>query len=147
MKKKDYQAMLTKERKIISQGQTSTKKILIADDDPGIRDIFQIIFEKAGYRIELKNNGDDLLENKFDLPDIFLIDKQLSGTDGLDICRFLKRQKLTRHIPVIMISAAPEIGKQALEAGAEAYIEKPFAVKDLLRMVDYYIKLNGFNGR
>ncbi len=125
-----------------SMVQVAKKKVLIADDDPGIRDIFSIIFEKAGYSIELKSNGDDLLKNKFSLPHVFLIDKQLSGTDGMDICRYLKSQAHTKKIPVIMISASPDIAKLSREAGADAFIEKPFEVKDLLRMVGYYISLN-----
>jgi CheY-like chemotaxis protein len=129
--------------------QNNSKRILIADDDQGIQDIFTIIFENAGYAIELKTNGDDILKNKFTLPHVFLIDKQLSGTDGLDICRYLKNQKLTKHIPVIMVSASPDIAKLSREAGADAYIEKPFEVKDLLRMVGYYTSLdeNGMNGK
>lgn len=123
-----------------SPAKDTQKKILIADDDPGIQDIFKIIFEKAGYCIELKNNGDDLLKNKFNLPDIFLIDKQLSGTDGIDICRYLKKRKLTQNIPVIMVSAASDIARLSREAGADGYIEKPFEVKELLKMVKDYME-------
>ena len=55
------------------------KQIIVVDDDPGIQDIFSIIFENAGYSFEVKKDGDDLLKNKFIVPDLFLIDKQLSG--------------------------------------------------------------------
>ena len=82
------------------------------------------------------------LKNKFTLPDLFLIDKQLSGYDGLDICRHLKNQAHTKNIPVIMISASPNIGALSKEAGADAYIEKPFEVKDLLRLVNFYANGN-----
>ena len=115
------------------------KKILIADDDPGIQDIFSIIFEKAGFDIEIKKDGEDLLKNKFTLPDLFLIDKQLSGYSGLDVCGHLKSQDQTKNIPVIMISAAPNIGALSQEAGADSYIEKPFEVKDLLKLVNFYV--------
>ena len=54
---------------------TMKKKILVADDDPGIRDIFKIIFEKAGYSIEVKGDAEDVLKNNFTIPDVFLIDK------------------------------------------------------------------------
>ena len=74
---------------VLRQGKKK-KRILIADDDPGIQDIFTIIFEKAGYTIEIKKDGEDLLKNKFTVPDLFLIDKQLSGYNGLDVCRHLK---------------------------------------------------------
>ena len=116
------------------------KKILVIDDDPGIQDIFQIIFEKAGYSIEIKNNGEDILKNRFTLPHLFLIDKQLSGYNGLDLCRYLKKQKHTMNIPVIMVSAAPDIGNLSEEAGADSYLEKPFEIKGLLKLVEFYLK-------
>jgi DNA-binding response OmpR family regulator len=122
--------------------QKKKKRILVVDDDPGIQDIFSIIFEKAGFIIDIKKDGEDLLKNKFTLPDLFLIDKQLSGYSGLDVCRHLKSQNNTKNIPVIMISAAPNIGALSQEAGADSYIEKPFEVKDLLRLVNFYANGN-----
>jgi CheY-like chemotaxis protein len=117
------------------------KKILAIDDDEGIRDILKIIFEQAGYCIELKSDGNDVLRNKFTIPDLFLVDKQLSGINGLDICRHLKSQDATRDIPVIMISASPDIGKLSKAAGADNYIEKPFEVSCLLKMIYDYTHL------
>jgi len=112
------------------------KKILVADDDPGIRDIFKIIFEKAGYSIEIKDDAEDVLKNNFTIPDVFLIDKLLSGHDGLDICRHLKSEPLTSHIPVIMVSASPDIGITAVKAGADDFVEKPFDLKYLLKVIE-----------
>ena len=118
------------------------KKILIADDDPGIQDILTIIFERAGFEVEIKKNGEDLLNNKFTMPDLFLVDKQLSGYNGLDICRYLKSQRHTKNIPVIMISASPDIGRSSREAGADAYIEKPFEITNLVDLVNSYVYHN-----
>ena len=115
------------------------KKILVADDDPGIRDIFKIIFERAGYSIELKEDGRDILKNNYTKPDLFLIDKQLSGMDGLDLCRHLKAQPLTKNIPVIIVSASPDIGLLAKNAGADDYIEKPFEMNYLLKFVERHL--------
>ena len=115
-------------------------KVLVVDDDAGIRDIFSIILRNAGYSAEIKNNGEDLLKNNFTKPDIFLIDKQLSGLNGLDICRHLKKQKETKSIPVIMISASPDIGILSAGAGADYYIEKPFEIDYLLQVIEKYIK-------
>jgi len=112
------------------------KKILVADDDPGIRDIFKIIFEKAGYSIEIKGDAEDVLKNNFTIPDVFLIDKLLSGYDGLDICRHLKKNPATSHIPVIMVSASPDIGITAIKAGADDFVEKPFDLKYLLKVIE-----------
>ena len=111
------------------------RKILVVDDDPVVRDVFKIIFEKEGYEVDMKEDGSDLLKNNFRRPDLFLIDKLLSGVNGLDICRHLKSQKSTQHIPVVMISASPGIAIQSQQAGADDYVEKPFELEHLLRVI------------
>ena len=112
------------------------KKILIADDDESIRDIFRIILEKAGYDLEIKEDAGEILKNNFTLPDIFLIDKLLSGVDGLDVCRHLKSNPTTSRIPIVMVSASPDIGTVALKAGADDFIEKPFELSYLLKVIE-----------
>jgi DNA-binding response OmpR family regulator len=111
------------------------KRIIIADDDPGIQDIFRIMFEKAGYMITIFSNGIPLLKNNYEIPDIFLLDKQLAGSDGLEICRYLKSRDETKSIPVIMISATPGIKEMAKEAGADDFVEKPFIMTNLLNKI------------
>lgn len=118
------------------------KKILIADDDPGIRDIFKIIFEKAGYEVEIKESPVEIYNGNFSLPDVFLIDKLLSGYDGLDVCHYLKNNSTTCKIPVIMISASPDIGILSAKAGADDFIEKPFDLNYLLQVVDRNLDLH-----
>ncbi len=115
------------------------KKIVVSDDDSGIQDIFRLILERAGYEVEVVCNGNDMLKNQFKLPDLFILDKQLSGVDGLDICRHLKRQKKTAHIPVIMVSANPNINLLSKEAGADDYIEKPFEMGHLLEKISSHL--------
>jgi len=128
----------------VKRSSTGARKIIAIDDDPGIQDIFKIIFEREGYVVEIKGDGEDIFWNRFTPPDVFLIDKQLSGTSGLDICRYLKARPATKDIPVIMISASPDIGPASKEAGADDYIEKPFEIDHLLRIVDHYsAKENG----
>jgi DNA-binding response OmpR family regulator len=112
------------------------KRILIADDDPGIRDIFKIVLTKAGYDIEVKEDANEIFENKFGIPDLFLVDKLLSGVDGCDICHYLKTNELTSHIPVIMVSASPDIGIAAAKAGADDFVEKPFELTYLLNVIE-----------
>ena len=111
-------------------------KILIADDDPGIRDIFQIILTKAGYDLQIKEDAGEILKNDFSIPDIFLIDKLLSGVDGLDVCRFLKNNPPTCEIPVVIVTASPDIGVSAMKAGADDFIEKPFDLAHLLTVIE-----------
>jgi DNA-binding response OmpR family regulator len=115
------------------------KKILITDDDEGVQDIFKLIFERAGYEVQVFGEALSILENRFSSPDLFVLDRQLSGQDGLKVCKFLKSQNSTRDIPVIIVSATPGIGKLAEEAGADDFIEKPFQIKDLLGVVEKWI--------
>jgi len=114
-------------------------QIIIADDDGSMRDIFQLILKRAGYDVTSFSDGELLLENKFELPDLFILDKQLSGVDGLDVCRFLKGQESTKDIPVIIISASPYVANFATDAGANDFIEKPFKTKELLEIIKKHI--------
>lgn len=111
-------------------------KIIIADDDPGVQDIFKIIFEKAGFHTTVFSSGETIMKNDYELPDVFLLDKQLSGSDGLDICRHLKSNSKTKDIPVIMVSATPHLGKLSKQAGADDFVEKPFSMHDLVDKVN-----------
>ena len=115
------------------------KKILITDDDEGVQDIFKLIFERAGYDVSIYGEAVSIFANDFSNPDLFLLDRQLSGQDGLKVCKFLKNQPATKHIPVIIVSATPGIGELAQQAGADDFIEKPFQIKDLLSVVEKWI--------
>ncbi len=118
------------------------KKILIADDDPAIRDVFKVILETSGYEVEVKEDGSEIFENNFTTPDLFLIDRLMSGVDGLDICRYLKNNVVTKYIPVIMISASPDIQESSANAGADDFIEKPFDLSHLLSVIERNINRN-----
>jgi DNA-binding response OmpR family regulator len=121
------------------QIQNGKSKVLIVDDDPGILNMYNIVFEKAGYETVILSDGKILLTDQYDIPDIFVLDRQLIGIDGLDICRFLKKNEATKHIPVIMISASPDINTCSNQAGADDYIEKPFKTQTLLDKVAHYL--------
>jgi len=111
------------------------KKILIVEDDPGVQDICKIVFQRAGYETCIYANGMEVMQNKYEKPDVFVLDKQLSGSSGLDLCRYLKEGEDTKDIPVLMISASPDIGALYKQSGADDYIEKPFTMKDILQKV------------
>ena len=114
------------------------KRIIFAEDDPTIQDVVKLILE-TDYLVTIFPEGDALLKNNFEVPDLFLLDKQLSGLDGLDICRYLKAQDHTRHIPVIIITATPSINILARNAGADNVIEKPFSMQALRQVIAEHI--------
>ena len=119
------------------------QRILIAEDDPSIQKLFSIILKREGYEIELSADGQLVYDHKAPLPSLFILDRQLqNSSDGLEACRYLKSKEATRNIPVIMISATPEIGVLARKAGAEDYLEKPFSISLLLEKIKKFIKPN-----
>jgi two-component system alkaline phosphatase synthesis response regulator PhoP len=59
--------------------------------------------------------------------------------DGLDVCKHIRNQNGSEHIPVIIISASPKFGSQALNAGANDFLEKPFQMNSLLSMVERHL--------
>jgi CheY-like chemotaxis protein len=109
-------------------------KVMIIEDDPAILDVLAIIFNRAGYTVFPYANGDFILQGGFDIPDLFIIDKQLSGVDGLDICKHLKSWPPTSHLPIIVSSATPHLEAQIKLAGANVFLEKPFNNNDLLQI-------------
>ena len=112
------------------------KKILIIDDDPSIVDILKIVFERAGYEVVIEPDGQKILDNNYETPDIILLDRFLSGIDGLDICRHLKNNLRSKNVPVIMVSASPDIAITAKNAGADRFIEKPFEINEILKCIN-----------
>ncbi|MBS7564640.1 response regulator transcription factor [Mucilaginibacter sp. Bleaf8] len=112
------------------------KRIMIADDDPGIVDAIEMMLDFYGYDVSSTYNGTDVLALKGNYPDLFLLDIWMSGCDGRDICKALKANDDTRSIPVLMISASKDIKQSALDAGADGFIAKPFDMDELLSKIE-----------
>jgi DNA-binding response OmpR family regulator len=117
----------------------SRKKIFLIEDDESVQEILTMLFEKAGYELEISPDG-QIVYNTVTWPDLFLLDKQLNGSDGLDICKYLKSNDATREIPVIMFSATPGVEPLAINAGADCFMEKPFNSNALMKKIEEYLK-------
>ena len=116
----------------------SKEKILVVDDEKDIVELLQYNLEKEGYKISAVFSGEQCLENvKTELPDLILLDLMLPEIDGLDVCKFLKNNPQTSHIPIIMLTAKGEETDivLGLELGSDDYITKPFKVRELLARV------------
>jgi DNA-binding response OmpR family regulator len=116
------------------------KRIVVAEDDEGIRDSLRLILEGEDYEVEVFSDGKRLLSNEPAAADIYLIDKQLMGVDGLSVCRHLKQHTISNKTPVIILSATPHIHVLAKNSGADAFIEKPFTKKELIHTVQQVLK-------
>jgi DNA-binding response OmpR family regulator len=116
------------------------KKIMIADDDPGIVDAVGMLLEFEGYHVSATVDGATVLDMQEELPDLLLLDIWMSGEDGRDICRQLKATHSTKNIPIIMISASRDIAGSAMQAGADDFLAKPFEMDVLLSKIEKLTK-------
>lgn len=112
-----------------------SKKILVADDDPAILDVIQLMLEDEGYEVETSVDGETIYTMEREYPDLLLLDIWMSGVDGRDICKYVKKNKHLKDIPILMFSANKDGAKIAHEAGAEGFIAKPFEMDDLLSKI------------
>ena len=114
------------------------KKILVADDDPGIVDAMQILLEDAGYDVIITTNGRSIAEMYEQKPDLVFLDIWMSGMNGNIICRQLKDNESTKRVPIIMFSANRDTQSISKECGADGFLSKPFDIKELLDIVHKY---------
>lgn len=115
------------------------KRVIVVEDDQDISDMLVLAFKPINIDLTCYNNGEIIMEGRYRYPDLFLLDKQLPGIDGLDVCRHLKSQEETRKIPVIMMSANLRIAELSGHAGADDMIMKPFNLNELKKMVLNYL--------
>ncbi len=111
---------------------------MIIEDEAPIRDMLRMALGKQGYTIlEAENTQQARKQLTQDPPDVFLVDWMLPGESGIDFVRSIKRDDLTREIPVIMVTARVEEDDRVrgLDVGADDYICKPFSPKELLARI------------
>ena len=109
--------------------------ILVVDDEEDILELVRYNLVKEGYRVTTVASGEEALKSaRSAQSDIILLDLMLPGVDGLEVCRLLKHDPKTQHIPIIMLSAKGEEADivTGLELGAADYITKPFSPRVLV---------------
>lgn len=118
--------------------------ILIADDNPVIARQLSAVLEKSGYRVATVNSG----EAVFDIlpavkPDLLLLDVDMEGLSGFDVCRKLKQDPEASDIPVLFVTARDDTQDilTAFEAGGQDYVTKPYTQKELLARVRTHLAL------
>lgn len=116
----------------------SRELIYAVEDEFHIQQLVKYNLEASGYRVATFESGEELLaEIKTNMPDLFILDLMLPGIDGLEVCRQLRQNPESKHIPVIFLTAkGDEFDKVlGLELGADDYITKPFSVRELVARV------------
>jgi DNA-binding response OmpR family regulator len=116
------------------------KKILVADDDADILTLVKMTLGMQGFAVDTISNWKDIDERvrQFE-PDLILLDVSLGGADGRDICKKLKQEPETKHIPVILFSADAEMGESIRNCLAQAFIAKPYELSHFLKTIRAHI--------
>ncbi len=115
-----------------------SQKLLIAEDEPVIVESLKYLFEREGYAVEVATDGKQALEKLQAVsPDILVLDAMMRHINGFDVLKTLRADNSARQPKVLMLTArGQENDRQlALELGADAYIAKPYANKDVLDTV------------
>ena len=115
------------------------QKILVCDDEANIRNIMDFSLEAEGFLVVEADDGQQALQLAMsEEPDLIILDVMMPGSDGLTVCRELKQNPRTCHIPVLMLTARAGKGDRdaGLAAGADDYVTKPFSPQRLVDKVN-----------
>jgi len=112
--------------------------VLVIEDEPAQMELISYNLQAQGFQVTEAGSGEDGLMNLEEvLPDLVILDWMLPGTSGIEVCRQIKRQKHTRKVPVIMLTARGEEADRirGLDTGADDYVVKPYSVNELIARV------------
>ncbi len=112
--------------------------ILVIEDEPAQMELIRYNLEAQGFQVTQAGNGEDgLMRIEEILPDLIVLDWMLPGVSGIEVCRQIKRQKHTRKVAVIMLTARGEEADRirGLDTGADDYVVKPYSVDELIARV------------
>jgi two-component system alkaline phosphatase synthesis response regulator PhoP len=109
------------------------EKILVVDDEKEIVNALKISLESDNYKVIEAYNGDGAIRKaRSEVPDLILLDLILPDITGYELCNKIKKNPITRSIPIIMLTGMGETGRIAgMELGAKDYITKPFDLNEL----------------
>ena len=112
-------------------------RIMVVDDERDMVDAVKMVLEMEGYEVVVAYDGDEALQKvDAEMPDLILLDQMMPGKSGIEVCKILKSQAKTKHIPVLIFTASGlDIDDLVAEAQADGYFRKPFAPEDLLAEV------------
>jgi len=120
-----------------------TIHILLIEDDLSITELIRYNLEQKGFQVSCEADGEEgLMSAKDSAPDLILLDWMLPNLSGIEICRQLRRDKNTKNVPIIMLTARSEEDDRirGLDTGADDYITKPFSPQELIARINALLR-------
>jgi CheY-like chemotaxis protein len=117
---------------------SASRTVLVADDDDAVRGLIALALARGALAVVQARDGDEALASARRVrPDLAVLDVQMPGHDGIEVCHALKADPATAGMPVVVLTAEaqPDVRERALAAGADAYLTKPFSPAALLALV------------
>ncbi len=122
-------------------------RLLVVDDDRGLRDVLRRALTLSGYEVRLAESGSEALSQvSSSVPDAMVLDIGLPDIDGLEVCRLLRREG--NRIPILMLTARDAVSDRidGLDAGADDYLVKPFDIDELKARIRALLRRSGGEG-
>ena len=119
------------------------KHVLVVEDEPDTAELIELHLKNDGYRTTVAGDGNEALKKVHKhMPDLVILDLMIPEINGVEVCKFIRKDTATQSIPIIMCTAKTgEIDKiLGLELGADDYVTKPFSPRELLLRVKNLIK-------
>ena len=126
-------------REVTTTAHPTRLRVLVVDDEPEMAETSKAMLQTEGYTVNVVNNGPDALEEaRKDPPDIILLDIQMPGMDGYEVCKRLRNDPAAKHIPILLVTAAP--GEMIYTMQADGFLCKPYNRRILRTFVQHVIR-------
>ena len=122
----------------------SLARIMVVEDEPAIVTLLRYNLTNEGYEVVVCEDGDSALTQALErAPDLILLDWMLPGRSGINVCKTLRAHPTLKRVPILMVTARSDTEDvvMGLKAGADAYVRKPFAMRELLHLIRQHLRI------
>jgi DNA-binding response OmpR family regulator len=129
--------------RVVKERSAPVKRVVVVDDEPAVGEALRALLEPDGYEIETPTDPHSALPELLrSAPDLVILDVNMPGMSGWELCSLLRRQTATRNVPVLFLTGRQEVRDRitAMQVGGSDYLAKPFGAEELRRKVRTLLK-------